>query len=126
MNVNAPKVSAARRLAANSSRSSSRHGEEHEEEDPELAEILDDALALHPTEHVRPHEQASQDHADYPGQADPLDEERAHEDHDRGDEEGPLGRGGRKLDAEEHARSVQLPPDGGRGGRGAVGSLRRR
>ena len=86
-------------------------GQEHEEEDPELAEVLDDALALHPAEHEGPHEQASQDHADDPGQADPLDEERPHEDHDRGDEERPLrGRRG-ELDAEEHARSVQLAPD---------------
>jgi len=72
----------------------------------------DDAGTLHPAKHERPDEKAPQDDPDDAWETDPLDEERADEDHDRGDEERPLrGRRG-ELDAEEHARSVQLAPDG--------------
>ncbi len=53
MNVNAPKVSAPRRLACELVEVELEPREEHEEEDPEVAERLDDALALDPVEDDR-------------------------------------------------------------------------
>ena len=87
-------------------------GEEHQEEDPEVAERLDDALALDPAEDERADEQSAEEDADDSGEAEALEDQRADEDNGGRDEERPLGRRRRKLEREQHGVSVQRAPDG--------------
>ena len=87
-------------------------GEEHQEEDPEVAERLDDALALDPAEDERADEEPAEDDADDAREAEPLEDQRAEEDDGERDEERPLGGRRRKLDRERHGVSLQRAPDG--------------
>ncbi len=118
VNVNAPNVSAPRRLAANSSRSSSSPARNMRKRIPRSPSDSTMPVALDPAEDERTDEQPAEDDADDPREAETLEEERADEDDREGDEERPLGGRRRELERERHAVSLQLAPDGGSATRG--------
>ena len=86
-------------------------GEEHEVQQPQLAERLDDALALDPVEDEWSDERSAEHDPDEPGQAESLRDDGPEEQHESRDEERPFGGLGRKLDRDDHSGSVTTTAD---------------
>ena len=82
--------------------------EEHEKEQPELAQRLDDALAMDPVEDERPHQHPAQHDPDQPREPEALGDHGPGEQHNGSHEERPLGGHGRELDGQRHAVSLTL------------------
>ncbi len=86
--------------------------EKHEKEQPELAQRLDDALAMNPVEDERPHQHPAQHDPDEAREPEALGDHGSGEQHDGSHEERPFGGHRRELDGQRHTVSLNAATDG--------------